>query len=241
MRISELHLHADHLFDPVIAVVSVFRRKRSLWINARDDGFERLFRIRVEINPGRLTGAHTSDLAFWNKGPQINVAQVDYSHYRSSRRDDFTGFGGASRDRAVERGDDLQIAAIGLCLLQLRAGAAGFGLGRLHVGLRLSDLLFDGRGLRGANRRVVEIGFGGEKSAARGLDLFSRRLDDGFVRFGGGSRLLAFARRGIALFRQRGEPFSVGPRLFVIGLGPGQRRFGRRDVRLGLNDFARRV
>src|SRR5262249_21625690 len=179
--------------------------------------------------------------AFGNKGPQIDVAQVDYRHNRRSWRDDFAWFGGAGRDCAVERGDDLQVAAIGLCLLQLRAGAAGFGLGRLDVGLRLYDLLFDGRGLRGANRRVFEIGLGGEKSAARGLDLFSRRLDDGFVRFGGGSRLLAFARRGVALFRQRGEPFGVGPRLFVIGLGAGQRSFGRRDVRLSLTDATFRL
>jgi hypothetical protein len=40
LRISELQFHADHLFDSVVAVVSVFRRKRSLRINARDDGFE---------------------------------------------------------------------------------------------------------------------------------------------------------------------------------------------------------
>ena len=87
---------------------------------------------------------------------------TNYSHYRSSWRDDFTRFGGASCDRAVEWGVDLQIAAIGHRLLQLRAGATGFGLGGLYVGLRLPDLLLDGRGLCGANRRVVEVGFGGE-------------------------------------------------------------------------------
>jgi hypothetical protein len=46
--------------------------------------------------------------------------------------------------------------------LQLRAGATGFGLGGLDVGLRLPDMLFDGGGLCGANRRVVEVGIGGE-------------------------------------------------------------------------------
>src|SRR5215813_8878110 len=93
LRISELQLYTDHLFDSVVVVVSVFRRKRSLWINARDDGFERPFRIRVEINSGRLTGAHTSDLAFGNEGPQIDLAKVDYRHDRRSGRDDFTRFG----------------------------------------------------------------------------------------------------------------------------------------------------
>ena len=100
----------------------------------------------------------------------------------------------------------------------------------------LSDLLLDGHDLRGANRRVVEIGFGGQECASRSLDLFSRRLDDGFVRFGGGARLLAFARRGVALFRQRGEAFGVGSRLFVTAFGSSQRGFCRRDVRLSLAD-----
>ena len=58
--------------------------------------------------------------------------------------------------------------------------------------------------------------------AASGLDLFARRLDDGLVRFGGGASLLAFARRGVALFRQSGEAFGVGSRLFVIRFGSGQ-------------------
>src|SRR5262249_36675852 len=216
LRTNEPQLHADYLFDAVIAVISVFRSERRLRINARDDGFERLLRIRVEINAGRLPGAHASDLTFGNEGSQVDLGQVDYRHNRRTGRDDFTRFGGAGRDRAVKWSDDLQIAAIGHRLLQLRAGATGLGLSGLEVGLRLSDLLFNGRSLRGANRRVVEIGFGGERRSARSLDLFPRGLYDGFVRFGGGPRLLAFARRGVALFRQSGEAFSVGSRLFVI-------------------------
>ena len=66
-----------------------------------------------------------------------------------------------------------------------------------------------------ANRRIVQIGFRRNQCAARGFDLFARGVNDGLVRFGGGSRLLAVARRNVTLFRQRGVPFGVHTRLSV--------------------------
>jgi hypothetical protein len=248
LRINDLQLHADHLFDSVVALVSVFRRKRSLRINARDGGVEWPFRIRVEINAGRLTGAHTTDLAFGNEGSQIDVAQVDYRHNRRSGRDDFARFGGAGRDCAVEWGDDPQIAAIGLRLLQLRAGAAGFGLGpgqrslgRRDVRLSLTDATFGVQsGLVHAQTTLFKLGLQDgdlmSRATQTGLGLRDVRLRLIHARFE-----LFVVERGDHLAGLDLIAFAHGDLTNAPGGLRGDRRVIALDAAAYRNDFARRV
>src|SRR5262249_55315049 len=102
LRIGELQLDTNDLFDAGVAEVRVFGRERSLRINARDNSVERLFRIRVQVDARGLPCSHATDLAFGNKGAQVDLPWIQNGHDGGALRDDLARFGAARSDGAVK-------------------------------------------------------------------------------------------------------------------------------------------
>ncbi len=122
-----MQAHAEDLADAVAAEVGVLGREGGLRVYARDVGFDRLARVRVEKDARGLPRADPADVTLGDEGAQVDFAEVDDGKDRRPDGDDLARLGRARCDRAVEGRGDLEVSAVGPRLLQLREGSLALG------------------------------------------------------------------------------------------------------------------
>ena len=193
---------------------------------------------RVEVHPRRLADAHAPDLALRHERAQVDLAEVHERDDGRAGHDHFPRLRRARGDGARERRDDREVAPVGPRFLELGARPLGVRLQGGDVGLGLEDLSLDRRHLRGADRRVGEVGAGGHDGAARGLDLAPGRRDDRRLALLGALLQLGLHHRDEAHLGEPRECVALPLRLRVRRLGLRELGLGGGEARLGLVDAA---
>src|SRR5260370_24149456 len=139
-RIRNQQFDPHNLFDAVIAKVRILWRERSFRIDPRDDCFDRMPGIRIDVNTRRLAQLDAPNVAFGHKSPQIDSTEVKHSHDRCAGRNYFAGLRSSGRNRAVKRRDDSQIVPVCRSFFLWRARTISIGLSRIDVRLGLRNL-----------------------------------------------------------------------------------------------------
>src|ERR1019366_3099227 len=171
----QLQLDSDDLLDAVIAEIGVLRRERRLRINSGYVGIDRMLRVGVEIDMGRLPDFYFADIPFRHKASQINFAQIQERNDGGSGGDHFTGLGGPGDYGSGEWRPYVEVLPVGLRLSKLSLSLLRLCGGIGDFSLLLRDLTPNQSDLRFANLRVRETGLSGRQCSLCSLDAALRR------------------------------------------------------------------